>query len=44
VVSTCGEIALAVAPLDLQPPRTDESPAEGGAFWTLRPLRDGLGR
>ena len=44
VVSVCGEIALAVAPLDLHPPRTDESPAGGGAFWTLLPMRDGLGR
>lgn len=44
VISTCGEIALAVAPLDLQAPLTDESPAGGGAFWTLEPLRSGLGR
>jgi tRNA-modifying protein YgfZ len=45
VISSSGEIALAVAPLDLcPPPRTDESPAGGGAFWTLQPLRNGLDR
>lgn len=44
IISSSDEIALAVTPIDLQALRTDESPAGGGASWTLQPLRDGLGR
>ncbi|MFZ2752972.1 MAG: folate-binding protein [Lysobacteraceae bacterium] len=48
VVSACGETALAVLPIDLPrqgtDTRTDESPAEGGAFWKIEPLRNGLAR
>ena len=56
VISACGDTALAILPLDLPPqasdpktidppePQTDESPALGGAFWTIEPLRAGLAR
>lgn len=52
VVSTCGDMALAVLPLDLPPlvhAPTNESPAGGGAswreaFWRIEPLRAGLAR
>jgi folate-binding protein YgfZ len=56
VISACGNTALAILPLDLPPqasdpktidppePQTDESPALGGAFWTIEPLRAGLSR
>jgi tRNA-modifying protein YgfZ len=56
VVSACAETALAVLPIDFQPqsvdsnsidtgrPQTDESPALGGALWSVRPLRGGLAR
>lgn len=51
IVSTAGDIALAVVSLDLQDtlPRTNESPAGGGASWdmptwSIQPLRDGLAR
>lgn len=46
VVSTAGDLALAVVPLDAAsaPPRDDESPASGGASWRFAPLRDGLAR
>jgi tRNA-modifying protein YgfZ len=44
VISACEDIALAVAPLDLQAPETDEGPAGGGALWTIRPLWSGLAR
>ncbi len=53
VISTCGDTALAILPIDLprqdataapHVPWTDESPAGGGAFWKIEPLRDGLAR
>lgn len=56
VVSTCGDTALAVLPLDLHSqavdskivstylPQTDESPAAGGALWSIDTLRAGLAR
>lgn len=53
VVCACGDTALAILPVDL--PRQDttvgpdalrtyESPAGGGAFWKIEPMRDGLAR
>jgi hypothetical protein len=46
VVSTAGDLALAVVPLDAtaSPARNDGSPATGGASWRFAPLRDGLAR
>lgn len=46
VVSTAGDLALAVVPLDAAsaPARNDGSPAAGGASWRFAPLRDGLAR
>lgn len=53
VISACGDTALAILPIDLprqdatadpHAPRTNESPAGGGAFWEIEPLRDGLAR
>jgi tRNA-modifying protein YgfZ len=53
VVSACSDTALAVLPIDLlrqdatadaRAPRTDESPAGGGASWKIEPMRDGLAR
>lgn len=51
VVSTAGDIALAVVSLDLldATPQTNESPAAGGAScntstWSIQPLRTGLAR
>lgn len=46
VVSTAGDLALAVVPLDAAsaPTRNDGSPATGGASWRFAPLRDGLAR
>lgn len=53
VVSTCRERALAVLPIDFlqqvatadpHASRTDQSPAGGGAFWKIEPMRDGLAR
>lgn len=43
VISTCGDTALAVLPVDVQQ-QMDENPTEGGAFWVLRPLHTGLAR
>ncbi len=47
VVSTAGDVALAVVPLELRDrgrppgtaPQNDESPAGGGASWSFAPLR-----
>jgi tRNA-modifying protein YgfZ len=53
VVSTCGDTALAILPIDClrqdatadaHAPLTDESPAGGGASWKIEPMRDGLAR
>lgn len=53
VISACGDTALAILPIDLprqdttadpHAPRTDESPAGGGAFWKIESMRDGLAR
>ncbi len=46
VVCTAGDFSLAVASLDLQDTRlqTNESPAAGGASWSIQPLRTGLAR
>lgn len=46
IVSTAGDLALAVVPLDAAsvPARNDGSPAAGGASWRFAPLREGLAR
>ncbi|MEQ1511236.1 MAG: folate-binding protein [Lysobacteraceae bacterium] len=56
VVSSCGDTALAVLPLEFNPQavdstatgpqsgQTNESPAAGGASWWVRPMRTGLAR
>jgi tRNA-modifying protein YgfZ len=44
VVSTAGDLALAVMPLDPATARDDESPANGGASWVHMPMREGLSR
>jgi tRNA-modifying protein YgfZ len=44
VVSTAGDLALAVMPLDQAATPDGESPADGGASWVRLAMREGLSR